>query len=315
MDTQNNMDNQQTSPKLEEPKKPTKTKYFLDKNTWLVKGAIILSVVSIFFRLIAYWGFWKDLSSDSTYTNVLLPVVCSVLFAIFVPLFGKKAIWMTSIPVFLLSVFLIMEAATLKPWIVIMGSILLYVVAACVYTMTVFGKIRTKWVLVVTIGTPLVYHLAVQDRTTLINASTPATLIQWMPELSAISFLLALLFVALAMEKERPSMYVENQDVPQIIGLKHVPSEMAYNPLPKKTKEDKKLLEEKENELLNASNEIKEENPEILPAFNEESNLYTDDAKQYKFDPETGEPIDRNNEVNDGSDGQLQSGEGGIQNP
>jgi hypothetical protein len=99
----------------------------------------------------------------------------------------------------------------------------------------VFGKIRTKWVLVVTIGTPLVYHLAVQDRTTLLNASTPATLVQWMPELSAMSFLIALLFTALAMDKvPPPPQYDPRAELAQIRALRYVPEQMEFK-LPKKT--------------------------------------------------------------------------------
>jgi hypothetical protein len=231
-------------PKLREPQKPRKTKYFVSRKNWLVRCAMTLTALSVLFRLIAYWGFWSDPTSDATYSQVFLPILCCVLFMVFVEVLGKSALWTTALPVFFTSVFLILETFSVTPWWVKALSILLYVVAACVYAMTVLGKIRTKWLLVVTIGTPLVYHLAVQDRTTLLNASTPATLVQWMPELSAMSFLIALLFTALAVEKVPPPFqYDPRAELPQIRGLRYVPDELEYHrpakaeKLPVKTEE------------------------------------------------------------------------------
>lgn len=218
-------------PKLKEPQKPRTVKYFVDRKSLLIKATVLLAALSVLFRLIGYWGFWSDPASDATYSQVFLPIVCCLLFMAFIVLLGKSALWVSSIPVFFAAVFFILETFSVTPWWIKALSILLYVVAACVYAMTVFGKIRTKWVLVVTIGTPLVYHLAVQDRTTLLNASTPATLVQWMPELSAMSFLIALLFTALAMDKvPPPPQYDPRLELPQIRALRYVPDELEFKP-------------------------------------------------------------------------------------
>jgi len=214
-------------PKLREPQKPRKTKYFVNRKNWLVRCAMTLTALSVLFRLIAYWGFWSDPTSDATYSQVFLPILCCVLFMVFVEVLGKSALWTTALPVFFTSVFLILETFSVTPWWVKALSILLYVVAACIYTVTVFGKIRTKWLLIVTIGTPLVYHLAVQDRSSLYTAS-PTTLVQWMPEISAMCFLTALLFTALAMQKLVPSVYDGRPDYVRLRGPKYVPPELEF---------------------------------------------------------------------------------------
>lgn len=209
-------------------KKPGKMRYIVDRKNFLAKVAMVLMALSVLFRLIGYWGFWNVPDTDATYTEVFLPIVCCILFIVLLELVGRAALWATSLPVFLTAVFLILETASVTPWWVKVLSILLYVVAACIYTVTVFGRIRTKWLLVVTVGTPLVYHLAVQDRTTLLNAATPATLVQWMPEISAMCFLCALLFTTLAMEKIVPSVYDGQPDFVRRKLPKYIPPELAW---------------------------------------------------------------------------------------
>lgn len=216
------------------PKKPGKMKYVVDRRNFLVQAAVVLMALSVLFRLIGYWGFWNNPDSDATYTEVFLPILCCILFIVLIETMGRAALWTTSVPVFLTAVFLILETFGVTPWWVKTLSILLYVVAACIYTVTVFARIRTKWLLVVTIGTPLVYHLAVQDRTTLLNASTPTTLVQWMPEISAMCFLMALLFTALAMEKIVPTIYDGRPDYIRKKIPKYIPPELEWGSVTRK---------------------------------------------------------------------------------
>ena len=213
--------------KLKEPPKPLKVKYRVNRKGFLMKTAMVLAGLSIIFRFIGYWGIWNT-DMDAFYLKLLLPAACAALFLL--TLFaGSKALWLTSIPVFLEAVFLIIETFSIQIWWIKVLGILLYVVAVCVYAMTGFGKIRTNWLLVVVIGVPLVYHLAVQDRSSLVYASSPDTLIGWMPEISAVCFLISLLFVALSMEKVPPKgVYDPRAELEQIRGLKYVPAEMEY---------------------------------------------------------------------------------------
>jgi len=225
------------NPKLQEPRKPDKTKYQLNRKSFLFAAALILIGLSILFRFIGYWGFWHDID-NSTYTHVFLPVLGCFLYMLFVIVFAKKGLWMTSLPVMFVAVFLILETAPISVWWVKAVSILLYVVVATIYTMTVFGKIPTKWLLIISVGIPLIYHLAVQDRSSLIEASQPDELIAWMPEISAMCFIIGLLFIALSMQKVvisyGPKPYDPRAELPQIRQLKYVPDHMEYHSFRKK---------------------------------------------------------------------------------
>lgn len=218
-------------PKLQEPRKPDKTRYVVPRKGFLISCAYLLIGLSVLFRLIGYWGFWHHITS-ATYTQVFLPVLCAVLLIVFLPVFAKHGFWMTSIPIVFTAVFLILETAPIKVWWIKAVSILLYIVVAIIYTMTAFGKIPSKWPLVVVIGVPLVYHLAVQDRSSLIEASSPDMLVSWMPEISAMCFILALLFITLAMTKKvttyGPPVEDPRAELHQIRKLRYVPSELDH---------------------------------------------------------------------------------------
>ena len=230
-------------PKLQEPRKPDKIRYTLRRKSFLFSGALLLIALSILFRLIGYWGFWSHITS-TTYTQVFLPVLCVLLLIVFLPVFANHGLWMTSIPIVLEAVFFILETGHISVWWVKAVSILLYIVISIIYTMTVFGKIPSKWPLVISIGVPLVYHLAVQDRTSLLEASSPDTLVAWMPEISAMSFVLALLLITLAMVKKvttyGPPVVDPRADLAQIRDLKYVPEELEYHSMIKARREKKK---------------------------------------------------------------------------
>lgn len=232
-----------TGPKLQEPRKPDKIRYTLRRKGFMFSGALLLIALSILFRLIGYWGFWSHITS-TTYTQVFLPVLCTLLLIVFLPVFANHGLWMTSIPIVLEAVFFILETGHISVWWVKAVSILLYIVISIIYTMTVFGKIPSKWPLVISIGVPLVYHLAVQDRTSLLEASSPDTLVAWMPEISAMSFVLALLLITLAMVKKvttyGPPVVDPRADLAQIRDLKYVPEELEYHSMIKARREKKK---------------------------------------------------------------------------
>ena len=246
-------------PKLQEPRKPDKIRYVVPRKGLLITCAYLLIGLSVLFRLIGYWGFWQHITS-ATYTQVFLPILCAVLLIIFLPVFANRGLWMTSIPIVFTAVFLILETAPIKVWWIKAVSILLYIVVSIIYTMTVFGKIPSKWPLVIVIGVPLVYHLAVQDRSSLIEAADPDVLINWMPEISAMCFILALLMITLAMVKKvthyGPPVEDPRADLHQIRKLRYVPSELDHYSA-KKEREKQKAQEE----AANAAEEL----PPVVP--------------------------------------------------
>ena len=98
---------------------------------------------------------------------------------------------------------------------------------AVLYTGTVFGIIRTKWLLVPLFGLPFLYHVFVEDLAALRDTANPVTLSAGLREISVLCVMLALLFTAIAMKKKKPQTEVE---LPKMKAPKVIPPQKAAEP-------------------------------------------------------------------------------------
>ena len=186
-----------------------RAKFYVEKNSALVHAAVIFMALSAVFRLVGCWGMWGDQFFAAS--QIGLPLVCNLLFILFILLLGGRAFWTTSLPVILGVVFFIIKSFTFDSWLHTVLCILLYMLVAVLYSATAFGIIRTKWLLVPLFGLPFVYHIAVEDAAAL-RAGT-VTFAAGMQEVSVLCIMLALLFTALAMKKRKT---IEDVELPKI---------------------------------------------------------------------------------------------------
>lgn len=157
--------------------------------------------LSALLRLFGYWGFWANKDAAFIYTQIALPVLCNVLFIIIILYMGKRLFSLTAIPVILGVVFFIIKALGFDSILHTILCILLYLLVAMLYTGTVFGVIRTKWLLLPLFGLPFVYHILVEDRNTFLANENAMSLAEWLPEISVLCIMLALFFITFAMKK------------------------------------------------------------------------------------------------------------------
>ena len=186
-----------------------RAKFYVEKNSALMHAAVIFMALSAVFRLVGCWGMWGDQFFAAS--QIGLPLVCNLLFILFILLLGGRAFWTTSLPVILGVVFFIIKSFTFDSWLHTVLCILLYMLVAVLYSATAFGIIRTKWLLVPLFGLPFVYHVAVEDAAAL-RAGT-VTFAGGMQEVSVLCIMLALLFTALAMKKRKT---IEDVELPKI---------------------------------------------------------------------------------------------------
>ena len=186
-----------------------RAKFYVEKNSALVHAAVIFMALSAVFRLVGCWGMWGDQFFAAS--QIGLPLVCNLLFILFILLLGGRAFWTTSLPVILGVVFFIIKSFTFDSWLHTVLCILLYMLVAVLYSATAFGIIRTKWLLVPLLGLPFIYHVAVEDAAAL-RAGT-VTFAAGMQEVSVLCIMLALLFTALAMKKRKT---IEDVELPKI---------------------------------------------------------------------------------------------------
>ena len=197
-----------------------KLRYSVSRKNIFVKLSALLMGLSALLRLFGYWGFWANKDAAFIYTQIALPILCNVLCIVIVLYMGKRLFSLTAIPVLLGVVFFIIKALGFDNILHTVLCILLYLVVAMLYTGTVFGVIRTKWLLVPLFGLPFLYHILVEDRNTLLANEKAMSLAEWLPEISVLCIMLALLLITFAMKKRdfsKPATEPSEQEIIDIL--------------------------------------------------------------------------------------------------
>ena len=182
--------------------KKEKIKFYVEPKGILAQSSVILMALAVVFRIIGCWGLWTD--EFFAVTQIALPIASGLLFIVMLLLLGRHALWATSLPVLLGVAFFILKSFGFESALHTLLCILLYILVAVLYVGTVFGLIRTKWLLVPLFGLPFLYHILVEDLAALRDTAHPVTLTAGLQEISVLCIMLSLLFVSLAMKKKKP---------------------------------------------------------------------------------------------------------------
>ena len=179
--------------------KTEKVRFYTERNSFGVQAMIILMALSIAFRLIGCWGLWSDRSF--AIAQIALPIGSALLLMVLVWLFGRRALWLSFIPVILGAVFFIIKSLGFESTVHTVLCILLYSAVIALYTGTVFGVIRTKWILVLLFGLPFLYHIFVEDLPALRDTVNPVSFSGGMQEMSVLCVMLGLFCLSFSMKK------------------------------------------------------------------------------------------------------------------
>ena len=140
-----------------------RTNYFVsNKNllTWLMALCMLGSAVT----RIVFVGMMKGPDiTVSMWSQIVLPIVASVLFALIVLLNGKELFYKSAIPVWMICiyycfVFAGFDFGRFKTMIVALYAIAMLFIAV-LYTQITSGKVTAPWLLVPTVGFPLAAQL------------------------------------------------------------------------------------------------------------------------------------------------------------
>ena len=164
--------------------------------------SMILFALVIPSRLLGY----ADKISEPMYsiTQVLLPVLCSILMIVVMIKKGKDAFWLSVIPVFI-GVLSFMFKLFIDPREVSFwhhaAAILLYLAVVVLWLLTVLYIIKTKWVLVVLFILPFIKHLFMDDLPIFLGKAPMIPADMWFKELSMLLTMVALSFCAASFKK------------------------------------------------------------------------------------------------------------------
>lgn len=193
-----------------------KCKFFVERSSFGVQAMVILLALSAAFRVIGCWGLWTD--RNYAVLQIALPVFSALLMIALVWFFGKRALWLSFVPVLLGAVFFIVQSLGFETLLHTILCIVLYVAVVAIYFCTVFGLIRTKWILAALFGLPFLYHVFVEDLPALQNTANPVTFSAGMQEMGVLCIMLGLFFLSLSMKKEET--VTDEADLPKMKGPK-----------------------------------------------------------------------------------------------
>ena len=173
--------------------KTERVKFYTERGSFGVQAMVILMALSIAFRIIGCWGLWED--RGYAVTQIALPIASALLLIASVWIFGRRALWLSFIPVVLGAVFFIIKSLGFESKLHMILCILLYVAVIALYFCTVFGIIRTRWILVLLFGLPFLYHIFVEDLTALRDTANPVSFSAGMQEMGVLCIMLGLFFL------------------------------------------------------------------------------------------------------------------------
>jgi len=168
---------------------------------WIPKIGV-LAIVSALFMLVSavvriVWACGETGMDRGLFlTQVLLPLLANVTFIIILFRDSKDRLFRTAIPVWLGCAFFALKALTFPSVLHTVLCLCLYALVLVLYTATVTGRVPTQKLLIPLFALPLLYHIFVEDM------QKTWTLHTFLPELSVLCCMAALLCISLAMKKK-----------------------------------------------------------------------------------------------------------------
>ena len=128
-------------------------------------------------------------------------IAAAIVFAVAVLFFGERCPQLTVVSVLMGVVFFMVKAFTFATLTHTVLCLILYAAVLVLYSLTIFGVVRTKYLLYPLFGLPLLYHIFVEDMQIYILAEPQPPFCEWLPEISVLCIMAALLCVSVAMRK------------------------------------------------------------------------------------------------------------------
>lgn len=137
---------------------------------------------------------------ETHFVHLILPLAAATMFICAIAFFGARTALPTAIGVLVGVVFFALKAQSFTPLHQTLCTIL-YLGVAVLYSLTVTDVIPTKKLLYPLFGLPLLYHIFVEDTQYYFFASPPVPFVQWLPEMSVLCIMAALLCASIALQR------------------------------------------------------------------------------------------------------------------
>lgn len=129
-------------------------------------------------------------------------LAAAVIFVITILFLGERFAPLTILPVAMGVAFFIVKALSFPSLTHTVLCVCLYTAVLVLYTLTLWGIIRTKYLLYPLFGLPLLYHIFVEDMQNYVFADPPVPVFHWIPEISVLCIMAALLCVSVSLKRQ-----------------------------------------------------------------------------------------------------------------
>ena len=184
--------------------------FYVEKGSFFAHAAVTILVLSMAARLLGTLNLWSG-NMTTLLVQVALPVGSALLFILFILLLGRVALWTTILPVlggaafFILSVF---DSGFGWPLFI---CIALAFLAAFLYTATLTGMIRSKWLIVTVFALIFAYQIVFRAMPAFGDEKNPVSFVDGMLLLSSLGMVFAMFCASLALRRKKR---VKTESVP-----------------------------------------------------------------------------------------------------
>ena len=175
--------------------------FYVEKGSFFAHAAVTLLALSIAARLLGTMSLWSDL--NQMIIHIFLPVGCSLLFIVFILLLGRVALWSTILPVLGGAAFFILSIFNQGPGWPLFICIALAFLASFIYTATLAGMIRGKWLLILVLLLIFAYQVVFRAIPAFGNAQDPVSFVDGMSLLSSLGMVFSVLCASLSFRRKK----------------------------------------------------------------------------------------------------------------
>lgn len=177
------------------------SRYFINRKNPLALISVALMLISSVIRIVYYTS--RPMTPQIFWIYLVNTVAAAVVFFVAVVFFGRKLPQLTALPVAMGVAFFAYKALGFPSIVHTVLCLLLYAGVLALYALTVFGVIRTKYLLYPLFGLPFLYHLFVEDTQKYFFAEPPVPVFEWLPEISVLCIMASLFFISVSLEKRK----------------------------------------------------------------------------------------------------------------
>jgi hypothetical protein len=173
--------------------------FYIDRQSPAAWLSLFFMTVSALIRAVYYSV--TPMTSLVFWIHFVNVIAAAIVFAVAVLFFCERCPQLTAISVLMGVVFFMVKAFTFETMTHTILCLILYTAVLVLYSLTIFGVIRTKYLLYPLFGLPLLYHIFVEDMQIYILADPRPVFFEWLPEISVLCIMAALLCISVAMRK------------------------------------------------------------------------------------------------------------------